>query len=171
MGIKLEHILIVSIVGIIFGAFIIKIRNTPPPTQVSTKELEFTGTTLIEVNTENLKSRAYATHGMRDQGVLLLDNIVYLGNNIDSLSANKARLKGDFLYLDGNVVLQEKGGYRYETEHAIYNKKTEILNITSHFTGVKGLNMVQGESMEYDPRNKKATGTTVGTVFYTPDDK
>ncbi len=94
-----------------------------------------------------------------------------MGDSIESLSANKARLDGDFVYLDGNVVLQEKGGYRYETEHAVYNKKTEILNITSHFTGVKGLNMVQGESMEYDPRNKKATGTTVGTVFYTPDDK
>ena len=171
MGIKLEHILIISIVGIIFGAFVIKIRNTTPPVQVFSKELEFTETTLIEVDTEKIKSRAYSTHGVRDQGILILDNIVYMGDSIESLSANKARLDGDFVYLDGNVVLQEKGGYRYETEHAVYNKKTEILNITSHFTGVKGLNMVQGESMEYNPRNKKATGTTVGTVFYTPDDK
>jgi len=29
--------------------------------------------------------------------------------------------------------------------------------------------MIEGESMEYDTRKKKATGTTVGTVFYTPD--
>jgi lipopolysaccharide export system protein LptA len=169
MGIKLEFVLIIAIVGIIVGSLMLKIRNAPVPTQVLTKEVEFINTILIEVDTENMKSRAYATYGVRDQGVLTLDNIVYLGETIESLSANKARLKGDFLHLDGDVVLQERGGYKYETQHAIYNKKTEILNITSPFVGVKGQNIVQGESMEYNTREKKATGTTVGTVFYTPD--
>ena len=169
MGIKLEVVLIIAIIGIIAGSLMLKLRNTPVPTKVLTKEIEFINTTLIEVDTDNMKSRAYATHGVSDQGVLTLDKIEYSGDNIESLSANKARLKGDFLYLNGNVVLQEKGGYRYETEHAIYNKKTEILNITAPFIGVKGQNIVQGESMEYNTREKKATGTTVGTVFYTPD--
>ena len=169
MGIKLELILTIAIIGIISGALMLKLRNIPVPTQVFTKEVEFTNTTLIEVDTENMKSRVYTTYGVRDKDVLTLDNIVYLGDTIESLSANKARLKGDFLHLDGNVVLQEKGGYKYETQHAIYNKKTEILNITSPFTGVRGQNMIKGESMEYDTRKKKATGTTVGTVFYTPD--
>lgn len=169
MGIKLEFVLIIAIIGIISGSLMLKLRNVPVPTKVLTKEVKFTNTVLIEVDTENMKSRAYATHGVRDQGVLTLDNIVYLGDTVESLSASKARLKGDFLHLDGNVVLQEKGGYKYETQHAIYNKKTEILNITSPFTGVRGQNMIEGESMEYDTRKKKATGTTVGTVFYTPD--
>lgn len=169
MGIKLEFVLIIAIIGIIAGSLMLKLRNAPVPTKVLTKEVKFTNTILLEVDTEKMKSRAYATHGIRDQGVLTLDNIVYLGDTIESLSANKARLKGDFLHLDGNVVLQERGGYKYETQHAIYNKKTEILNITSPFTGVRGQNIVQGESMEYNTRKKKATGTTVGTVFYTPD--
>ncbi|WP_373032118.1 LPS export ABC transporter periplasmic protein LptC [Sulfurovum sp.] len=169
MGIKLEFILIIAIIGIIAGSLMLKLRNVPVPTKVLTKEVKFTNTTLIEVDTSNMKSRAYTTHGVRDQGVLTLDNIVYLGDTIESLSANKARLKDEFLHLDGDVVVQERGGYKYETQHAIYNKKTEILNITSPFTGVRGPNIIQGESMEYDTRKKKATGTTVGTVFYTPD--
>ena len=169
MGIKLEFVLIIAIIGIISGSLMLKLRNVPVSTKVLTKEVKFTNTVLIEVDTENIKSRAYATDGVRDQGVLTLDNIVYLGDTVESLSANKARLKGDFLHLDGNVVLQEKGGYKYETQHAIYNKKTEILNITSPFTGVRGQNVIEGESMEYNTRKKKATGTTVGTVFYTPD--
>ena len=169
MAIKLEYVLIITIIGIITGSLMLKIRNAPVQTKVFTKEVEFTDTILIEVDTENMKSRAYTTHGVRDQGVLTLDDIVYLGDTIESLSANKARLKGDFLHLDGEVVLQERGGYKYETQHAIYNKKTGILNITSPFTGVRGQNIVQGESMEYNTREKKATGTTVGTVFYTPD--
>lgn len=147
----------------------LKLRDTPVPTKVLTKEIEFKNTILIEVDTNNMKSRAYATHGVSDQGVLTLDNIVYSGGNIESLSANKSRLKGDFLYLNGDVILQEKGGYKYETQHAVYNKKTAILDITSPFTGVKGQNFVKGKSMQYDTRKKKATGTTVGTIFYTPD--
>jgi lipopolysaccharide export system protein LptA len=169
MGIKLEHVLIIAIIGIIAGSLMLKLRNAPVPTTVLTKEVEFTNTTLIEVDTDDMKSRAYATYGLRDKGILTLDNIKYLGDNIESLSANKGTFEGDFLHLDGNVVLQEKGGYKYETQHAIYNKKTEILNITSPFTGVRGQNVIEGESLEYDTRKKKATGTTVGTVFYTPD--
>ena len=169
MGIKLEYVLTIAVVGIISGSLMLKLRNTPVKTNVFTKEVEFTNTTLIEVDTNNIKSRVYATYGVKDKSVLTLDNVVYLSDKIESLSANKARLKGDFLHLDGDVVLQEKDGYKYKTENAIYNKKTQILHITSHFTGVKGQNIIEGESMEYNVRKKKAKGTTVGTVFYTPD--
>ncbi|MBT8348180.1 MAG: LPS export ABC transporter periplasmic protein LptC [Sulfurovum sp.] len=169
MGVKLEVILTSAIIGIISGALLLKLGNTPVPTQVFTKEIEFTNTTLIEVDTDKMKSRAYTTYGVRDKDVLTLDKIVYTGDRIESLSANKARFKDDFIHLDGDVVMQEKDGYKYETQHAIYNKETEILNITSPFTGVRGQNRIKGESMEYNTRKKKATGTSVGTVFYTPD--
>ena len=169
MAVKLEHILIVSIIGIIIGAFMIKVRNAPPPLKGFTKELEFTDTTLIEVDTDTMKSRAYLTYGVRDRGILTMEDLVYLNENIESLSANNGVYFEDKLYLDGDVVLHEKGGYRYDTQHAIYNQKTEILHITAPFTGVKDQNFIQGESLEYDTRKKKASGTTVGTVFYTPD--
>ena len=169
MAIKLEHILIFSIVGIIIGAFMIKIRNAPPPVKGFTKELEFTDTTLIEVDTGDLQSRAYLTYGVRDRGILTVNNLIYMSDDIESLSANNGVYYGNKLYLDGNVILHEKGGYRYDTEHAIYNQKTEILHITAPFVGVKGQSFIQGESLKYDTRKKKATGQTVGTTFYTPD--
>jgi hypothetical protein len=169
MGIKLELVLIIAIIGIIAGSLMLKLRNTPVPTKVSTKEVEFIHTTLIEVDTDMMKSRAYTDYGVRDKGVLTLDNLIYISDSIESLLANKARLKGNKLFLDGDVVLYEKGGNKYETQHAIYNKKTEILNITSPFTGVQGQNIVEGKSLNYNMRTKKATGKTVGTVFHIPD--
>jgi hypothetical protein len=169
MAIKLEHVLIVIIVILISGVFMIKVHNAPPQVSAFTKELEFTKTTLIEVDTNDMQSRAYIEHGIRDRGILTLADIVYLSDSIESLSAKNGIYYGDKLYLDGDVILQEKGGYRYKTEHAIYDQKTQILSITSSFTGVKGLNMIQGESLEYDTRQKKASGSTVGTIFYTPD--
>jgi len=169
MAIKLEHVLIAIIVVLVSGVLMIKIHNAPPPVNVFTKELEFTKTTLIEVDTNDMQSRAYIEHGIRDRGILTLADIVYISDHIESLSANNGIYYGDKLYLDGDVILQEKGGYRYKTEHAIYDQKTQILSITSPFTGVKGLNMIQGESLEYDTQQKKASGSTVGTVFYTPE--
>lgn len=169
MGLKLEFVLIVAIVGTILGALMIKFEDTSTKEQTLTKELEFTDTTLIEVDTDMMKSRTFATYGVRDKDIWTLDNLVYASGSIESLYANKGTYHGDVLHLDGDVVMQEKGGYRYETQHAIYNQKTEILNITAPFTGVKDKNSISGKSLEYDMRLKKAYGTTVGTVFYTPD--
>jgi len=169
MGIRLEFVLIIAVIGIISASFLLELADTPESSKTFTKEAEFTDTTLIEVDTEHMKNRIYATYGIIDNGVLTLDNVVFQDGNLQSVYGNESRLEGDMLYLDGDVVLQEKGGYRYETQHAVYNKKTEILNITAPFIGVKDKNVVKGESLEYDMRNKKVYGTTVGTIFYTPD--
>jgi hypothetical protein len=169
MGLKLKFVLIVGIVAIILGTLMIKFDDTSTKEQIFTKEVEFTNTTLIEVDTAMMKSRAYAAYGVREKGVWTLDDLVYASDTIESLHANKGSYHDDMLYVDGDVVLQEKGGYKYETQHAIYNQKTEILNITAPFTGVKDKNIISGKSLEYDTRRKKAYGTTVGTVFYTPD--
>ncbi len=169
MGIKLEYILTIAIIGIISGALMLKLQDAPVESKSFTKELEFTDTTLTEVDTDTMNSRIYSTYGVRDKGVLKVENIRYFDEDIESLSADKGKLEGDILQLDGHVVLQEKSGYTYETEHAVYNKKSEILNITAPFTGIRGQNTIRGTSMEYDARKKKATGQTVDTVFYTPD--
>ena len=169
MGLKLEFVVIAAIVGIILGTLMIKLDDTSTKVQIFTKEVEFNNTTMIEVNTEMMISRAYATYGVREKGVWTLSNLVYSSDSIESLLANNGRYDNNMLYLDGDVVMQEKGGYKYETQHAIYNQKTEILNITAPFTGVKDKNIIRGKSLKYDTRKKKAYGTTVGTVFYTPD--
>lgn len=169
MGIRLEFVLIVAVIGIISASYMLELEDTPVPSKTFTKEAEFTNTALIEVDTKHMRNRVYATYGVIDKGVLTLDNIVFQDGNLQSVYANESRLEGDILYLDGDVVLQEKGGYRYETQHALYDKKTEILKITAPFVGVKNKNVIKGESLEYDMRAQKVYGTTVDTVFYTPE--
>jgi len=169
MGLKLAVVLIVAIVGIILGTLMVKFDDTSAEEQTFTKEVEFTNTTFIEVDTDMMKSRAFAKYGVREKGIWTLDDLVFASDTIESLHANKGSYHDDILYVDGDVVMQEKNGYKYETQHAIYNQKTEILNITAPFTGVKDKNIISGKSLEYDTRQKKAHGTTVGTVFYTPD--
>jgi lipopolysaccharide assembly outer membrane protein LptD (OstA) len=169
MGIKLEYLLTILIIGTLSFFLMMKVEKHSPPKEVGQKELEFKNTLLVEVTTDTVKSYIYSTYGKRENSVMTLDNIIYMSPNIKSIVAKKAQIEGHLLYLDGDVVLQEKEGYRYETQHAMYNDDTKILKITSPFVGVKGDNTIEGETLEYDTRKKKATSLSVGTVFDIPD--
>lgn len=169
MGLKLEFVLIVAIVGILAGSLLLKLSRTDTKTEAFTKELEFTNTMLIEVDTQKVLSNSYGTYGVRDKGVFTLNDLVYSTDTIESLVAKQGRFKGEILYLDGSVVLKEKGGYTYKTEHANYSQKTDILKITAPFVGTRDKNIIKGNTLRYDTRKKEAFGTKIDSVLYTTE--
>ncbi|RLA70534.1 MAG: hypothetical protein DRG09_02900 [Epsilonproteobacteria bacterium] len=167
MGLK--FLLTIMIALIISTSLFMELSNKLKQRKAFSKDLEFTHTTFIEVDTQKMQGWAFGTYGVRDKGVLTLDNIVFHTDNIDSLIAKKGKYIKEVLYLDGDVVMQEKGGYTYNTQHANYNQKTEILNITAPFTGVRGQNVMKGKSLRYDTVKKEAFGTGVDAVVYTTE--
>ena len=169
MGLKLETLIIVVIVAILSGTLMVKFTHKSTDGKLFTKELEFTNTTFIEVDTATMKSRAFGTYGIRDAGVLTLHNLKYHTKNIELLRAKKGTYKGDKLYLDGNITVNQKEGYDYSAEHAIYDKKTKILNITSAFTGIMDKNIIHGYTLRYDVQKKEAFGKRIDAVIYTAE--
>lgn len=169
MGLRLEFVLTVAIVGIVSSVLMFKLSSTSSKNKAFTKELEFTNTTLIEVDTRKVLGRSYGTYGVRENGILTVDNLKYHTDTIESLLSKKGRFEGDMLYLDGDVVMQEKDGYTYETQHATYNQKTEILNIIAPFTALRDKNRMRGNTLRYDTRKKEAFGTTIDSVVYTSE--
>lgn len=169
MGLKLEIILIIAMIVIVSVSLTVKIKNNLTPKKVPTIELEFTHTTFTEVDTNKTQGIAFGTYGIRDAGVLTVDNLRYSSDNIKELRANKGTYKGDKLYLDHNITVNQKVGFDYKAEHAIYNKKTEILDITSPFTAIMNENIIHGNSLRYDMKNKKAFATDVDAVVYTKE--
>jgi type II secretory pathway pseudopilin PulG len=169
MGLKLEVVLVMTIAGIVAGSLMLKLGGIETKGEVFTKELEFTNTMLIEVNTLKSISKSYGTYGVRDRGVFTLDNLQYSTDTIESLVADHGRFQGDILYLDGAVVLKEKEGYTYETEHANYNQKSNILNITAPFVGTRDRNIINGNTLRYNTRKKEAFGTKIDSVLYTTE--
>jgi lipopolysaccharide export system protein LptA len=169
MGLRLEWVVSVALVVIVSGVMLLKLTSTSADNTVSAKELEFTDTTLIDVDTTSIQSHSYGTYGVRENGILTVDNLVYHTDTIESLLAKKGRMEGDMLYLDGDVDLQEKEGYRYETQHASYDQKNEILTILSPFRARRGKNSMVGDTLRYDMRKKEAFGTTINSVVYTTE--
>ena len=169
MGLKLEFLLVLFVVGILTMAMTVKIKNSQAVNQTQTVELEFTDTTSIEVDTNKTLSVTYGTYGIRDAGVLKMDNLRYHTDNIKLLRAKKGTLKGDEIYLDGDVVLNKEKGADYYTDHAVYNKKTGILLVTSPFKAIMDKNIMHGDTLRYDTKNKKAFATEVNAVVYTTE--
>ena len=167
MGVKLEFVVILAVLVIVTGAMILKVDQSAVKNTIFTKELEFTNTTFTEVDTQKLQGRAYGTYGIRDNGVLSLDNLVYFTETIKYLIADKGMYVGDVLNLDGNIVLEEQEGYNYTTQQASYDQKTEILNVTAPFVATRDKNIIKGDTLVYNTRKKEAYGTTIDAVVYT----
>ena len=169
MELKLETVLILSIIVIVTGSVTLEIDNRAKENVVFTKELEFTNTTFTEVDTKILQGRAYGTYGVRDNGVLSLDNLVYFTETIKYLIANKGTYVGDVLNLEGNIILEENQGYNYKTEQAAYDQKTEILNVTAPFIATRDKNIIKGDTLVYNTRKEDAYGTGIDAVVYTAE--
>lgn len=169
MGLKLEFLLILFVAGILTMAMTVKITNSLSAAKKQTVEMEFTDTTTIEVDTNKTLSTTYGTYGIRDKGVLKIDNLRYHTDNIKLLRAKKGTLKGDNMYLDNNVILNKEKGSDYYTDHAVYNKKTGILLVTSPFKAIMDENIMYGDTLRYDTKKKKAFATHVNAVVYTAE--
>jgi hypothetical protein len=169
MGLKLEVILTLLTVAILSVALRVEIKNSKASKNIFTKELEFTHTTFTEVDTNKTLGVAYGTYGVRNAGVLTVDNLQYHTESIKDLRAKKGKYIGDKIYLDYNITVHQKEGSDYKAEHAIYDKKSEILNITSRFTAVINGNVMNGDSLRYDTRNREAFATNVNAVVYTKE--
>ena len=169
MELKLETVLIASIVVIITGSMTLEVERNAKEGSNFTKELEFTNTTFTEVDTNQLQGRAYGTYGVRDSGALSIDNLVYFTETIKYLLADKGKYVGDVLNLQGNIVLEEHQGYNYKTQQASYNQKTEILNVTAPFIATRDKSIIKGNSLIYNTRKKEVFGTDIDAVIYTAE--
>lgn len=167
MGIRLESI-IATIIGLILVSFfLIKVEQPSLQKSDESKELTFTDTRLIEVDTKNILSLAHSRYGEAEEKALTLSDIVYHTDRMNLLRAQKGRYQGDYLYLEGNVTLNQKEGFDYRAQKATYNKKRQILTIDSLFEAQLDENTISGENLVYDVKKKKSTAYKIKAVLYT----
>ena len=166
---KLELILVALIVITSSVTMTTKLSEKNIKTAKGTKELEFTNTTFTEVTTKRREGVAYTTHGVRISGVLYMKNLRYHNDKIKLLLADSGISHENKIYLDGNVSVHQKEAHDYYTEHAIYDKKAEILHVVSPFVACLQQNVFEGETLDYYMQRKEATGTKIDAVIYTEE--
>jgi hypothetical protein len=169
MGLRLEFILLILIVAIVSSTLFLNIKISTNNKRIENKELEFSDTTFIEVDTEKTKAHLYGTYGKRENGMLTIENIIYSTQKLGYVHAKKGIYQEDTLYLYDDVLLESLNGYSYKTTEAKYNLKKQILYITAPFIGKRDKNRIYGESLRYDVRQKKIFGKKIEAKFYTAE--
>lgn len=169
---KLEWLLVILIGLTTAVTMTTKLSDKAPTAVQADKELEFTDTTFTEVTTQKREGVAFTTHGIRAGGVLKVEKLRYHNDSIRLLLADHGTYRGDIIFLDGNVSVHQKRGYDYFTEHAKYDKRKDILYVTSRFAACIRRNVMMGSRFEYDLQKKIAYGDAIDAVIYTqPQDR
>ena len=161
MGVRLEYILPGVIVGIIGAFTMIDVEEDIKQYKPQGKELEFVKTTFIEVDNNKTLGIAYSDYGYRERNIWTMREIRYHTDKINLLQANEGRYKGDYIYLDGNVSVNQKSGFDYKTENAIYNQASEVLNIISPFEAYMNDTIIKGDRLIYKYREKIAVAKNI----------
>ncbi len=154
-------ILIMLSVSLLFDVKQRKAQN-----QTFYKEFEVYNSITVEVNKNKITSKLYSDYGLKESGVLNLKNLKYIGNSVDILKASSGRFIKDNIYLDNNVTVLQTNGYYYEAEHAVYNKLTEFLYVTSPFTAYINNSIIKGTGLVYDKKGQVATANKIHALFY-----
>ena len=157
MGVKFELLLALLIVAIVTVMLNIELKPPKQAKAKSMKELEFYQTRFTEVTTQKVVGVAFSEHGVRQNGVLHVEGLFYRNDNIKVLKAMVGIDYRSRIVLEGNVTLEERNGYTFQGERAVYEKKSGMFHIASPFLMQKGTDRFSGKSLTYD---------TVGKVLH-----
>ena len=167
---KVEFFAIVMIAIMLGVSYLIKIKNEKMKNDKYAKQLEIFNSLTIEVNETGVESTMYADYSVKENDMMKMRNLIYSGGSAKELKAKHGRNIKKALFLDDDVKLLQDNGYYYEADHAIYDKKDEILYIVSPFVAyLYGGNIVHGVNMKYDEKKKLIAAQNVDAVFFTKD--
>lgn len=161
MALRIDFVLAISIAGLLVMTSFIDLESISKKSFELTKELEFKDTTFTEVNSESLQNRSFSKHGIQSGDTLFADGLKYYTNSDGVLYADHSKSVGDMVYLQDNIVFEEKSGLRYKTNIANLNKVTEFLDVPAKFVAIKGENIFRGESMTYNMKNMELNANKV----------
>ena len=167
---RIELLALLMIVLMLGVSYLIKVKNERMKNNASAKELEIFDSVTVEINASEVKSKIFADYTVKMGAELKMKHLLYTGKTAEVLKSEYGRSVGDLIYLDGNISLLQDNGYYYKAEHARYNKKSELLYVTSPFTAyLSGGTVIRGSNLKYDSKQKITTAETVDAFFFTAD--
>ncbi len=165
MGVKVEFVLVIIIVAIAVMMLGINIDIPNISEKRKSKELEFYQTRFTEVTTEDEVGVAFSGHGVRENGYLYLEDLFYRNRDIEAMRAKSATYQNRILLLEGNVSLVERGGYRFFTQQAFFNKESGLLTISAPFLFTRGEDRFSGKSLQYDTKKRAVEAIEVNATL------
>jgi len=151
MNINLFFVVIFSGLSVIFLLF--------KPLDVKQQEFkdiplfELMSFTLYELDNKGLTTLMNGTKAIKYTNRYKVDNINYTDNSkkyIANIKADIGLYKDETIDLKGNVVYSREDGLIFETQKALYNKKTSIAYVNEKYVLYRQHDRVEGSSLVYN---------------------
>ena len=108
---------------------------------------------VYEINQQGLDTMMLGSNAIRYSNRYTVKNIDYTDNSRDyiiNMKASSGIYKNNIVSVDGDVVYTREDGLTFQTQKAIYNKKTSIAKTDSSYILYQDKNRVRGSSIIYN---------------------
>ncbi len=162
MALRVEYILILSIMIVGVFIFIEKPKNIKLIESNSTKELFFKNFSLLEIDENGVKNQLNAKEATKDKNSFYLIDINITHDKTDNILAKKAIYIKDFIYLKDKVILKrKKDNFQFSTNDLNYRVKDKIAYTNMGFTLKSNNNIINGTNLYYNLETKEISAKDI----------
>ena len=161
MALRVEYILILSIIVVGVFIFIEEPKNIKLIESNSTKELFFKNFSLLEIDENGVKNQLNAKEATKDKNSFYLIDINITHDKTDNILAKKAIYMKDFIYLKDRVTLKRKGEFQFSTNDLNYRVKDKIAYTNSGFILKINQNRINGTNLYYNLKTKEISAKKI----------
>jgi len=137
-------------------------------------QMELEDFTLYEIDKEGVKSVVSGTVGRQFGTYDEVENVHYIENKnktSEHLYADLGRFENDVAYLNENVRYFREDGLSFESDHAIYNTKSELLYVPNNFILTQNENIIYGSELHYNSITGDIDAKQVNANYYIQEKK
>ncbi|MCK9453570.1 MAG: LPS export ABC transporter periplasmic protein LptC [Sulfurimonas sp.] len=127
-----------------------------------------------ELDSNGLVTLMNGTNANKFTNRYTIDNMDYTDNSkklIANMKANSGIYKNDKVYLDGDIIYSREDGLTFETQKAVYDKKTSIATADGEFVLYRGSNRVVGKRLKHNSSSEQIESKSVRAVYQLKESK
>jgi len=130
--------------------------------------------TMHELDQKGLVTLMNGSKGTRYTNRYTVEDMDYTDNSKEymaNMKANRGVYKNEVVNLSGDILYVREDGLTFETQKALYNKKTAIATANGKFVLYRGVNRVTGEKLKYNDSLERVEARNVNAIYKIEESK
>lgn len=158
-----------------FSLFVfLKPQDYNKSTDIELPQLEIEDFTMYKLDEAGVRSVVSGTIGRQFTRYYEIQNAHYIENKNklgQHLYSDKGKFEKDIVYLDENVRYFREDGLSFESDHAVYDTKKELLYVPQKFILTQNENVVYGSELHYNSVTGEVLAQDVDANYYMEERK
>ena len=137
-------------------------------------QMEIEDFTMYKLDEKGVQSVVSGTIGRQYPSYYEIQNAHYIENKNklgQHLYSDKGKFEKDIVYLDDNVRYFREDGLSFESDHAVYDTKKELLYVPQKFVLTQNENVVYGNELHYNSITGEVLAQDVDANYYMEERK